>query len=161
MAQANWLQAVTAEELRALRVNPTAINELDKSLCYRTHFGTALNYFLTGASWPGPDDHVLWPAINGADSISCATLENAAFSVVSPDLAAQVAAHLATVDPATIETAVGRADFVELVDDHEIYELELITPDEGPELIVAEFARLTAFYTEAARTEFGVVMYCT
>lgn len=161
MAQATWLQAVSGEEIHALRQDPTSINRLDKPVHYRTHYFAALNYFLTGQAWPGPEDHELWPVVSGADSIACSTLENGAFSVVSPDQATELAARLATVDVAAVETAVRQADFEELVDEHEIYELELITPDEGPEIIVAELARLTAFYAETADSKLGVVMYTT
>ncbi|WP_433683540.1 DUF1877 family protein [Nocardia sp. CA-119907] len=161
MAQATWLQAVSGEEIHALRQDPISINRLDKPVHYRTHYFAALNYFLTGQAWPGPEDHELWPVISGAESIACSTLENGAFSVVSPDQATELAALLATVDVMAVETAIRQADFEELVDEHEIYELELITPDEGPEIIVAELDRLTAFYAETADAELGVAMYIT
>ncbi|MFI2478627.1 DUF1877 family protein [Nocardia xishanensis] len=99
--------------------------------------------------------------VGGADAIACSTLENGAFSVVSPDQATELAARLATLDVVAIETAIRQADFEEPVDEHEIYELELITPDEGPEIIVAELERLTAFYAKTADSKLGVVMYTT
>ncbi|MEV0339294.1 DUF1877 family protein [Nocardia sp. NPDC050713] len=161
MAQATWLQAVSSDEIHALRQDPTSINRLDKPGHYRTHYAAALNYFLTGEAWPGPEDHELWSVVGGADSIACSTLENGAFSVVSPDQATALAARLATVDVLAVETAVRRADFDELVDEHQIYELELITPEEGPGIIVAELEGLTAFYAKTAESKLGVVMYTT
>jgi len=161
VAQSTWLQLVSAEEIHELRENPTSINSLDKADYYRTHFGAALNYFLTGKSYPGPEDHELWAALFGAEDIDCPTLENKAFAVVAPDQATELAARLATVDVAAVETAVGQADFDELVDEHELYELELITPDEAPGLILAEIEELTALYATAADSKLGVVMYTT
>ncbi|MEV6387427.1 DUF1877 family protein [Nocardia xishanensis] len=159
MAQSTWLQLVSGEEIQELRADPRRINRLDKPDWYSTHFGAALNYFLTGDPWPGPDDHELWPVLGGTETIACPTLENNAFMVVASDVAAQLAARLATVDLASVEAAVGQADFDELVDEQELYELELITPEEAPEIIVSEITRLTAFYAKARASQLGVVMY--
>lgn len=161
MAQSTWLQPVSSAEIHDLRKNPSSINELDKADDYRTHFGASLNYFLTGEAYPSTTDHALWAALDGAESIACPTLENKAFAVVSSERAAEIAARLAAIDLAVIEAEVRQADFDELLDEQELYDLELITPDEAPGIIVAAIKELTAFYAKAADARFGVVMYTT
>ncbi|MFI2433049.1 DUF1877 family protein [Streptomyces sp. NPDC018693] len=161
MAQSTWLQLVSGEEIRHLKENPGSIDDLDKAESFRTHFGLSLNYFLTGATYPNSPAHPLYAALDGAESVACPTLENAYFGVVTPEQAADLAAHLAAVDPAAVQVAVERADFEELVDEQEIHELEIFPPDEVPGLIVAELKELTAFYARAADAGLGAVMYTT
>jgi uncharacterized glyoxalase superfamily protein PhnB len=161
MAQSTWLQLVSNEEIHELGQNPSNINALDKADHYRTHFGASLNYFLTGEAYPSTSDHALWAALDGAESIACATLENAAFAVVSSEQAAKIATGLAAVDLAAVEAAIRLADFDDLLDDQELYDLELITPDEATGIIVAEIQKLTSFYAKAADAGLGVVMYTT
>jgi len=161
MAQATWLQLVSGEEIQELRRNPSGVNHLDKPDCYRTHFGATLNYFLTGKSYPSPEHHELAPMLFGAESVACATLENGYFGVVSSDVAARIAARLATVDLTGVETAVGHADFDDLMDEYELYELELVTPEEAAGVIVAELEALVDFYAEAQKSGLGVVTYTT
>ncbi|TCJ88040.1 DUF1877 family protein [Nocardia alba] len=159
MAPSTWMQAVSDEEIRALRRAPAGIHELDKPNFYLTHFGGALNYFLTGQTWPGPEHHELWPVIGGTDSTPCATLENGSFSVIWPPRVVELATLLGGLDVTAVGIAVGRADFADLVDEHELYELELITPEEGPETIRTELERLIDFYSAAVDSGLGIVMY--
>jgi hypothetical protein len=161
MAMSTWLQAVTAEEIAELRAQPDTINQLDKPHCYRTHFGPSINYFVLGSAYPGERDGPMWPMLQGATFVDTRTLENGSFGLVSPAQAAELAALLAGVDIAAVAARVAGADFDDLVDEEELYDLELITQEEGPELIAGELESLVEFYTETARTGLGVVSYTT
>ncbi|MEL5957554.1 hypothetical protein AADR41_22820 [Streptomyces sp. CLV115] len=155
MAQSTRLHMVSGEEIRGLKENPGSIDGLDKAESFRTHFGLSLN-FLTGETYPNSPPHPLYAALDGAESVACPTLENAAFGVVVPEQAAEIAASLAAVDLAAVEVVVEQADFDELVDEQEIS-----PPGEVPGLIAAELKELTAFYARAADAGLGVMMYTT
>jgi hypothetical protein len=161
MAMSTWLQAVTAEEIAELRSRPDGINRLDKPHCYRTHFGPSINYFVLGSAYPGEDDGPLWPMLQGAAFVDTPTLENKSFGLISPTRAGEIAALLAGVDIPAVAARVAAADFDELVDDEELYDLELITEEEGPDLIAGELAALVEFYAETARAGLGVAGYTT
>lgn len=162
MAMATWLQGVTDAEIDTLIGDPDAIRRLDNPIDHRTHFGTAINWFLVGNAYPGPDDHPdLWPMLDGANSVACRSLENGAFGVVRPARVPTIAALLAAVDLDDLKKRVAAADFSELVDEEELYDLELVAQDEAPALLQAEVEGLAAFYAAVSKAGLGVVMFTT
>jgi hypothetical protein len=130
MAQSVWLQAARSEEVDALRANPGGIDTLTGDN-HCTYLGTTLNYCLTGEAYPEPTSHPLGAVLDGTEDIDCPSLENGAFAVVPREQVADTAALLATVDLAAVQTAVEQADFDALLDEQELYDLELIPADEA------------------------------
>ncbi|MFD6825249.1 DUF1877 family protein [Streptomyces sp. NPDC060085] len=160
MAQSVRLQTASNEEIDALRANPGGIGTLTGDE-HHTYLGATLNYFLTGEAYPDPTGHPLGSALDGAEDIDYPGLENGAFAVVPREQVADIAALLVAVDLVAVQTAVEQADFDMLLDEQELYDLELITADEAPGVIAAEIKQLAAFYARAAQAGFSMVMYTT
>ncbi|MFE5547266.1 DUF1877 family protein [Streptomyces sp. NPDC056534] len=160
MAQSVRLQAAGSEEIDALRANPAGIGTLTGD-DHRTYLGPTLNYFLTGEAYPNPTGHPLGAVLDGAEDIDCPSLENGAFAVVPREQVADIAALLAAVDLAAVRTAVEQADFDTLLDEQELYDLELIPVDEAPGVITTEIKQLAAFYERAAQAGLAMAMYTT
>lgn len=159
MAQATYLQAVSQEELDELCEEPTSINQLDKPDSVTTYFAPSINYFVTGSAYP--TDHDLAPMLMGEDSVDCSTLENGSFDFVTPDTVRAIAELLADVDLGDVRAKVEKADLEELVDEEELYDLEVLDSADAPETIAAELGKLQAFYEQAAEAGMAVVMYTT
>ena len=156
-----WLQAVSEQEMEELERDPGLINRLDKPRYVRTHFSASINYFVTGAAYPGPDHHPLWSMLDGGRSVACATLENGAFGLVSPTEAGLMARLVAEVDLADVVARIESADLDDLIGEEELEDLELIDQDEAPTVIVNDLKELTRFYADVAAERLGVVMYTT
>lgn len=161
MAVETHLRAVTSAQLEQLRQDPSSLGWLDTGLSAAEHLDTSVTYFLTGSSYPAVDDHPLAPVLQGTTDVQCPGLENGSFAVVPPDVVVALAGHLAGVDLAGLRAAVAAADLDGLVDDEELYDLEVFEADEVPDEVVATVERLTAFYRRAAADGLGVVIYQT
>ncbi|MFC0042713.1 DUF1877 family protein [Actinomadura rayongensis] len=147
MAMAHWLQAVTDEDAAALRSDPSSIERLDTPLSCWTHLYAAVEYFA------GP--------LKSGESLTTARLETGWFHLLSTDDVTENAQRLTGMDLERLREQVRRADFDELIDEHELYELELLDAAEAPDFIADETERLADFYTEAAGKNLGVVFYIT
>ncbi|POM27875.1 hypothetical protein BTM25_22990 [Actinomadura rubteroloni] len=147
MAMAHWLQAVTDEEAATLRRDASSIDRLDTALSCWTHLYAAVEYFAAPLK-PG-------------ESVTSAALETGWFHLLSPDEVAENAERLAKLDMERLRAEVARADFDALIDEHELYELELLQPAEAPDFIADEVERLAEFYAVAAGKNLGVAFYIT
>jgi hypothetical protein len=160
MAMSSWLQAVTDEEIAGLRSDPSSINGLDKPLYYRTHFFDSISYFVTGEVNPS-GNHPLGAILQGEESVACATLENGWFHLLSPRAADQLVQRLADLDLDRVRDDIAHADLDDLIDEEEVYDLELLGEGEAPGTIVEELEGMIAFYTRVAAEKLGVVIYTT
>ena len=161
MAMATYLQSVSSDELAALEAKPETVNQLDQPVCCATHLACSMNYFLTGDAYPSPEDHALAALLFGARSVDAPTLENGAFGVVDPaDVAALIKA-LEAVDFDALRDSIEDADLQELVEEEELYELEVMEPDEVPEQLVNDLQTVLEFYRNVAAENGAVVSYTT
>lgn len=159
MAMATYLQLVSQDELRTLESNPAAINELDQPVDFRTHFAGALNYFITGSAWP--DEQPLAPILFGSRNVDTPTLENGSFGIIDAAEVGALLAGLEAVDPAALQKAVESADLDALIEDEELYELEVIDPAELPGELVRALTELVGFYKQVAAAGGAIVSYTT
>jgi hypothetical protein len=157
---ATYLQAANGDEIALLRSEPERINRLDNEPDWSTHLMPSLNYFLTGDAYPS-DQGPLGEALSGSESVACPTLETGSFDLVVPARAREVLEALRGVDPEEIRSAVEQADFDELVEEEELYELEIIPADEVADALLHDLEGLVRFYTEVVRLGVGVVIYTT
>jgi hypothetical protein len=159
MAMTTWLQAVSREEIDALRREPDRVRSMDNEPSFSTHFAASINYFVAGNAYPAEDDHPLWPMLYGAESVACASLENGEFGLVAPETTRRLADVLESLDASTVTARVEAAQLADLVDDEELYDLELIEPEIAPATITGDLRRLVAFYGQVAAADLGVVAY--
>lgn len=159
MAMATYLQRVSDEQLAALERDPGGINRLDEPIDFRTHFAGALNYFITGSAWPG--DEPLAAMLYGSRSVAASTLENGSFGVIESGEVAGLLAGLEAVAPSALRAAVDAADLDELIEDEELYELEVIDPSKLADTLVEDLAGLVRFYRQVAEAGGAVVSYTT
>lgn len=157
MAMATYLQMVSPEELAQLEADPTTINKLDQPTSMSTYYSCTVNFFLTGSAYPG--DHPLAPLVQGSRTVETATLENGSFGVVDPSDVAALVEALTTVDSNAIRQSAEAADFDELVEEEEIYELEVMEHSEVPGDLVEAIASLLTFYQEVSAENAAVVMF--
>jgi len=158
VAMSTVLQAVTEQQIQALRREPDRVAALDEDRSFSTAFAASINHFLAGDAYPTAADHPLWPMLQGEESVACGSLENGEFGLVSPRVARRVADLLAAVDVAAVAERVGAAD---LGHDAELYDLELIDEAQAPAVIAAELRDLVAFYARVSSEGLGVVSYTT
>jgi hypothetical protein len=109
--------------------------------------------------YPAATDHPLWPMLDGAEILACATLETAEFGLVPPEVTDQVATLLASVDVASVAAMVERADIENLVDDEELYDLELLDRTKAPTAIADAIEEIIVFYSQVAIGRLGVVTF--
>ncbi|MFK8002225.1 MAG: DUF1877 family protein [Polyangiales bacterium] len=159
MAMATYLQMVTLEELAALEADPSTINALNQETSVATHYCCTLNYFLTGNAYP--DDHPLAALMMGTRVVDASTLENGNFGVVEPGEMEALVDALGKVDPEALRKAVEAADFDELIEEEELYELEVMEHSEVPGDLVELIASLHAMYEKASAENAAVVMFTT
>lgn len=159
MAMATYLQKVTADQIAALKSNPSSINDLNED-GFTTYFPGLINYALTGTAWPA-GDHPLDGVVYGNSSVETSTLENAAFGVVSPEEAVEMLASLKAVDIESKRGLIPEESFYEVIEEEELDELEVIAPSEIDETLVGELEGLIQFYEEIAEAELGMVTYTT
>ena len=156
---ATYLQSVSATELDALKKDPTSINTLDQPVDFRTHFAGPINYLLTGTAWP--NEHPLAGVLYGNESVETATLENGAFGVVSSEETAAIREELAALNLETLIASIASWDIAGVVEEEEMYELEVMTTDEIAEILLSELPMLVEFYNDAANDGCAVVTYTT
>jgi hypothetical protein len=161
MAMSTVLQAVTDDEIEALRREPERVNSLDTEWSYSTHFAASINYFVTGNAYPIEAEHPLWPMLHGEESVACPSLENGEFGIVAPDTAHRVAELLAALDLASVTARIEEADLEDLVEEEELYDLEVIDHDEAPATITGDLRGLVAFYSRVSVEKRGVIGYTT
>jgi hypothetical protein len=160
MAQMTYLQRVSEQEIAALRSDPASIMRLDNPSHF-THFACSINYFVNGDAFPDPDEHEFGTLIYG-DPVDCPQLENGNFDVITPAQVAELAPRLKNIDIQAIAKAVAAADFDQLVEEEELYDLELFEEDDDPGRMIAdELKQLIAFYRETAKLGLGLVTYTT
>ncbi|MFT5358251.1 MAG: hypothetical protein ACI9KE_005489 [Polyangiales bacterium] len=157
MAMATYLQMVNLEELAQLEADPTTINALNQDTSVATHFACTLNYFLTGSAYP--DDHPLAALMQGSREVDAPTLENGRFGVIDPSETAALVDALSNVDIEALRKAVEAADIDELVEEEELYELEVMEHSEVQGELVEVLASLLAFYRKVSEENAAVVVY--
>lgn len=157
MAMATYLQMVNLEELAQLEADPSTINALDQETCVATHYSCTLNYFLTGSAYP--EDHLLAPLMQGSREVEAKTLENGRFGIIDPSDTAALVDALSNVDADALRKAVEAADFDELVEEEELYELEDMEHSEVPGELAEVLASLLAFYQKVSEENAAVVVY--
>jgi hypothetical protein len=160
MAPMTYLQRVTEQEIAALRADPASIMRLDNPSHF-THYACSINYFVSGDAYPDPDENEFGGLIYG-DPVDCAQLENGNFDVITPAQVAALAPRLKGIDVTAIAKAVGEADFDALIEEEELYDLELFEEDDDPGSMIADEVKdLIAFYRETAALGLGLVTYTT
>jgi hypothetical protein len=159
MAMTTYLQRVSEDEIAKLRRDPDSIMKLDNP-GHSTAYACSLNYFVAGDAYPDPDDP--FGNLLFGDAVDCSRLENGNFDVITPDRIAALVPRLAAIDLDAFAKAVREADFSELIEDEELYDLELLDEDEdAAELLVGELRALIAFHRETAKLGLGLVGYTT
>lgn len=161
MAMATYLQSMSLEELAALERDPAGINALDQPISMSTYLGATLNDFISGSPYPEADSHPLATMLNGSRSVDAPTLENGAFDVVEAQTVPGIVAALEAVDKKALQAAIEAADFDELVDEEELYELEVIAEEEVTQKMLNDLDRLLAFYRQVAEAGHAVITYTT
>ena len=161
MAMSTYLQSVSPDELAALERDPSGINALDQTVWMSTHLGPTLNYFIAGSAYPEAGSHPLAAMLDGSRSVPAPTLENAYFHVVETHEVAGIVTALEAVDPDALRAAIESADFGDLIDEEELYELELMAEDEVSPAVLDDLGRLIAFYRRVAEAGNAVVSYTT
>ena len=157
MAMATCLQMVNPEELAQLESDPSTINALDQETCVATHYACTLNYFLTGSAYP--EDHPLAALMLGSREVEAPTLENGRFGVIDPSESAALVDALSNVDVEALRKAAQAADFDELIEEEELYELEVMEHSEVPGELVEVLASLLVFYQKVSEENAAVVVY--
>ena len=164
MAMMTTLQMVSAGELEALLATPTSINRLDKpgEASGGSYYGCAISFFLVGDAYPSYEESgPLAATFSGSESVSCSSLENGEFGVARPDVVAEIAAALDAVDLDAFRDRVATADHAELVEEEELFDLELLLADDEDvaQTLLDDLAAVTAFYQRAAARNLAVVSY--
>ena len=161
MAMATYLQSVSPDELAALERNSEGVNALDQPVWMSTYLGTTLNYFITGSAYPEAGSHPLATMLEGSRSVSAPTLENAYFHVIEAPDVSKIVAALEAVDTKSVQAAIDAADFGALIDEEELYDLEVIPEEEVAAAVLDDLDRITAFYRAVAEAGNAVVTYTT
>jgi hypothetical protein len=136
MAMTTHLQRVSEDEIAKLRREPESIMKLDQPGSHSTAFACSLNYFVGGNAYPDADDP--YGNLFYGEAIDCSRLENGNFDVITPDRVAALVPRLAELDLAAITQAVREADFEELIEEEELYDLELLDEDEDAGKLIAD-----------------------
>ena len=144
---------VSVDQLKSLEHTPSTIDKLDQPVCYRTHFFTSLNYFLS--------DFDLSPVLDGSRFIDTDTLECGNFGIVDASEITKLANILASLNLQEIRKAVEDADFEALVEEEECYELELFSESEIPDALISDFSMLIDFYKQVAESGQAIVSFTT
>ncbi|MEM6957166.1 MAG: DUF1877 family protein [Myxococcota bacterium] len=118
-------------------------------------------FFLTGTAYPDGAVNTLGAALSGSRSVEAPTLENGAFYVTETAAIPDVVRALTSVDRDALRASVASADLASLVEDEELYDLELLDDAEVPDAIVSELDALLAFYVQVDTAGGAVVSYTT
>jgi hypothetical protein len=157
MAMTTYLQRVSEDQIAQLRRKPDSIMKLDEP-GHSTTFACSLNYFVGGNAYPDADEP--FGNLFYGESIDCKRLENGNFDVITPARVAALVPRLAEIDLRAFAKAVREADFDELIEEEELYDLELVDEDEDvAKLLVAELRSLIAFHRETAKLGLGLAVY--
>lgn len=157
MAMMTWMTAVASSQLDSLHADHESIRNLEGEGSFFTYLESSINYFLTGSAYPGADDSPLHHLF-GVESIQMASFETGYFQIVPVESVHTNARLLAEVDLGAVAAKIRDADFEDLIEEEELYDLEIIEADEAEELITGGIAGLRDFY--AAASEAGWALVC-
>ena len=149
------------DQHRGRTKNPATINQLDEPVFLFVNFQQTLCFLLTGESYPGDEDNALAIGLYGHDSVETSTLENGSFDLVRPERVPEVAQAYGAVDLNAFKAKVSATDFQELVEEHELYDIESWLGDDAEihSGLVRELEQLRAFYAKVVLQKAGVAIY--
>ena len=133
------------------------INRLVSPVSFTTHLNQSLPFFITGSAYP--TEQLLAAMLHGHRQVPTTSLENGSFGVVEPQRVGALVQGLMEVDRSAVRAAVEQANLAALVDDEELYDLEVSDPATLADDLLADLERLIDFYRQVVEVGGAVVGY--